>query len=113
MIFYFCRGEVESAGYDTFWEGGGAVEVAERVREAIAGTPFLVRQLGRKESIEMTASLGVAAYPAHARSQQDLIEQADRAMQQVKSLSKNGVSVASGQSDDHDDGEAEPPATRP
>ena len=42
----------------------------------------------------MSASLGIAAYPLHARTQQDLIQQADRAMQSVKKTKKNGVAVA-------------------
>jgi diguanylate cyclase (GGDEF)-like protein len=62
----------------------GAVEVAERVRESIARKPFLVRELGRERGVKMTASLGIAAYPLHARNPKDLVQLADRAMQHIK-----------------------------
>ena len=42
---------------ETEWHG--ALEVAERVRDEIAGKPFLVRELG-DAGTRMTASLGVA-----------------------------------------------------
>ncbi len=76
---------------ETEWHG--AVEVAERVRDAIETSPFLVRELGG-EGVPMTASLGIAAYPLHARNKKDLIQLADRAMQQIKRTTKNGVAVA-------------------
>lgn len=76
---------------ETEWHG--AMEVAERVREAIAGQPFLTRDLG-PEGVNMTASLGIAAYPLHARNKQDLIQMADRAQQRIKKTTKNGVAVA-------------------
>jgi diguanylate cyclase (GGDEF)-like protein len=77
---------------ETEWHG--AMEVAERVRDAIAGRAFLIGELGAANAISMTASLGVAAYPLHARTQQQLIRQADRAMQEVKGTTKNSISVA-------------------
>jgi len=83
---------------ETEWHG--ALEVAERVREAIAGKPFLVRELGG-EGVSMTASLGIASFPLHARTQKDLIERADRAMQRVKNGSKNAIGIAEIEGDDH------------
>ncbi len=77
---------------ETEWHG--AMEVAERVRDAIARKPFLVPELGAGNAVTMTASLGIAAYPLHARSQQDLVERADRAMQRIKRTSKDGIGVA-------------------
>ncbi len=77
---------------ETEWHG--ALEVAERVRDAISSRPFLVEDFGLEDAISMTASLGVAAFPLHARDRQDLVEQADRAMQHVKSTVKNSIAVA-------------------
>ena len=77
---------------ETEWHG--ALEVAERVRSAISGKPFLVREVGADAAVSMTASLGIASYPLHARARQDLIQQADRAMQKVKRAKKNGIGIA-------------------
>ena len=71
----------------------GAEEVAERVREAISARPFLVQEVGG-DGVPMTASLGIAAYPLHARNKQELILLADEAMQTIKNGTKNGVAVA-------------------
>lgn len=69
----------------------GALEVGGRIREKIAGSPMLVSEVG---GIALTASLGVATYPAHGASAQTLVEAADRAMQAVKRLGKNAVGTA-------------------
>ena len=42
----------------------------------------------------MSASMGIASYPLHARNKKDLIQLADQAMQTVKNTTKNGVAVA-------------------
>ncbi len=49
----------------------------------------------------MSASLGIASFPLHARTQHELIERADRAMQRVKSMGKNAIGVAAIDGDDH------------
>jgi diguanylate cyclase (GGDEF)-like protein len=85
---------------ETEWHG--ALEVAERVREAVAGKPFLLRELGN-QGVGMTASLGIASFPLHARTRKELIERADRAMQRVKAGGKNGIGIAEIEGDD--DGE--------
>ncbi|HKQ59906.1 MAG TPA: GGDEF domain-containing protein [Candidatus Polarisedimenticolaceae bacterium] len=77
---------------ETEWHG--AIEVAERVREAVSGKPFLLPELGDGRGVPMTASLGVASFPLHARNQADLIERADRAMQRIKNSTKNGIGIA-------------------
>jgi diguanylate cyclase (GGDEF)-like protein len=77
---------------ETEWHG--ALEVAERVREAVAGKPFLVGEVNDPAGVRMTASLGIAAYPLHARTQEELIEHADRAMQRVKRGTKNSIGIA-------------------
>jgi diguanylate cyclase (GGDEF)-like protein len=85
---------------ETEWHG--ALEVAERVRDSVASKPFLLRELGN-DGVKMTASLGIASFPLHARTRKELIERADRAMQRVKSGGKNGIGIAEIEGDD--DGE--------
>jgi diguanylate cyclase (GGDEF)-like protein len=71
---------------------GSARSLAERVRTLIDETEFEgedVMPLGR-----LTASLGVAAYPTHASTKEELVEQADRALYAAKAASRNCVVVA-------------------
>jgi diguanylate cyclase (GGDEF)-like protein len=77
---------------ETEWHG--ALEVAERVRDAIASRPFLLDVPGIDEGIRMTASFGIASFPLHARTKADLLARADRAMQKIKEGVKNSVSIA-------------------
>ncbi len=65
-----------------------AIQVAERLRNAIAEAVFL------KDSgynIKVTASFGVASYPESARSKEELLRLADEAMYKVKYRTRNGV----------------------
>ncbi len=84
---------------ETEWHG--ALEVAERVRDAIAGKPFLTGQVDT-DGVRMTASLGIASYPLHARTTREMIEYADRAMQRIKSGTKNSIGIAEIVGEDHD-----------
>lgn len=61
-----------------------AIEVAERLREAIAAAP--VPNVG-----QVTASIGVATYPSGAKSKEELVEMADRAMYLAKAAGRNRV----------------------
>jgi diguanylate cyclase (GGDEF)-like protein len=65
-----------------------ALEVAERLREAISSSP--VKRLGQRVD-QVTASVGVSTYPAPARTGDELIEMADRAMYLAKSAGRNRV----------------------
>lgn len=82
---------------ETEWHG--ALEVAERAREAISTRAFLLAELGAEDAPRMTASFGIASFPLHARSKEDLVVRADRAMQSVKTTTKNSIAVA--EMDDH------------
>jgi diguanylate cyclase (GGDEF)-like protein len=62
--------------------------VAERVRERIAGHSFTG---GRGLRLRLTASFGVASFPGHAQSPQQLIARADTAMYEAKAARKNCV----------------------
>ncbi len=77
---------------ETEWHG--ATEVAERVRDAISSRPFLTATRGPKGAQAMTASFGVASFPLHARTKEELVQRADRAMQSVKTTTKNGIATA-------------------
>lgn len=68
-----------------------AMAVANRVRKAMTATPF---DLDGKIQIRITASFGIATYPTHAVSKEDLVREADAAMYRVKSTTKNAVGVA-------------------
>lgn len=61
-----------------------ALEVAERVRGAIASIP--VPRVG-----QVTASFGVATYPIDAQAKEDLVEMSDRAMYLAKAAGRNRV----------------------
>jgi diguanylate cyclase (GGDEF)-like protein len=61
-----------------------AINVAERLREAIAAIP--VQKIG-----QVTASIGVATYPTAAKTKEELIEMADRAMYLSKAAGRNRV----------------------
>jgi diguanylate cyclase (GGDEF)-like protein len=62
--------------------------VAERIREKIAKHSFTA---GRNLKLSLTASFGVAAFPEHASSPQQLISCADTAMYEAKAANKNCV----------------------
>jgi diguanylate cyclase (GGDEF)-like protein len=74
---------------ETDWQG--ALEVAERLRAAICSEPFLRAHVG---GVELTASFGVASYPDHATSKEELVRAADEAMYRIKQAGKNSISVA-------------------
>jgi diguanylate cyclase (GGDEF)-like protein len=69
----------------------GAREVAERIRKSIKDHVFLGRE---GKFIRLTASIGIATYPNDARSRDDLIEQADRAMYRGKEATRDVVYAA-------------------
>jgi diguanylate cyclase (GGDEF)-like protein len=74
-----------------------ACTVAERIRDKIARHQF---SGGRNLKLSLTASFGVAAFPSHASSPQQLIACADTAMYEAKAANKNCIrfSAAIGQS---------------
>lgn len=76
---------------DTGMELAGVV--AERIREKIAEYKFTG---GRRLRLSLTASFGVAAFPQHASSPQQLIACADTAMYEAKAANKNCVRFSTG-----------------
>jgi diguanylate cyclase (GGDEF)-like protein len=69
----------------------GAKVIAERLRQRIAHTVFL-RAHGLE--VKLTASFGIATYPEHGRTEEDLVSRADQAMYAAKEGGKNRVQAA-------------------
>ncbi len=67
--------------------------VAERIREKIAQHKFTG---GKRLELSLTASFGVATFPLHASSPQQLISCADTAMYEAKAANKNCVRFSTG-----------------
>ncbi|MEK7413843.1 MAG: EAL domain-containing protein, partial [Planctomycetota bacterium] len=63
-----------------------AQALAERIVRSIAQIPFEFDG----QSLRLTSSLGIAFYPRHANSAEELIAHADAAMYQAKEAGKNG-----------------------
>ncbi len=72
----------------------GARTKAERLRSAVAGVDWL--NVGPGLGHAVTISIGVAAYPDHAKTVDGLIEAADKALYEAKAAGKNRVAVAGG-----------------
>jgi diguanylate cyclase (GGDEF)-like protein len=68
-----------------------ALAVANRVRKSLNASTF---KLEPDIEISVTASFGIATYPVHAVTKEDLIRQADQAMYRVKSSTKDAVGIA-------------------
>lgn len=69
----------------------GAVTTAEKIHDVIRSEPF--GSVG-EEPIHITTSVGVASYPDHGNTYQDLVEAADRALYQAKQEGRDRVRVA-------------------
>ena len=68
-----------------------AVAVANRIARAMSATNL---HIDANVEVSITASFGIATYPTHAMSKENLIRQADAAMYRVKSTTKNAVGLA-------------------
>jgi diguanylate cyclase (GGDEF)-like protein len=74
-------------------EKSRAVERAETLRRAIEVLDLAqLRPAGNVAEVPITASIGVAAYPADAATPSDLLERADEAMYHSKRSGRNAVS---------------------
>jgi two-component system cell cycle response regulator len=73
-------------------DSGGGLKVAERIRRAIEDHRFLSREA---TPVRITASIGLAAFPEHARTKAEIIDLADRAMYRGKRTTRNVVYMAS------------------
>ncbi|ACK65209.1 response regulator receiver modulated diguanylate cyclase [Rippkaea orientalis PCC 8801] len=66
---------------------GGALEVAERIREAIASQPLTLEQ----DTVTLTASIGVATYTGEDKTVVGMIQRADKSLYQAKAKGRNQV----------------------
>jgi diguanylate cyclase (GGDEF)-like protein len=69
-----------------------ALTIANRIRASVASTRFETRGAG---PLSITVSVGVAAFPTHGQTPEELIETADKAMYRAKSLGRDRVCSAS------------------
>jgi diguanylate cyclase (GGDEF)-like protein len=73
-------------------EKSAAIARAEALRAAIAVLDVApLRPAGAAPDVRVTASIGVAAYPADAANASELLERADAAMYATKRSGRNGV----------------------
>ena len=68
----------------------GALLLAEKIRSAVGTASFRIDN----GSLDITISVGVAAYPEHGASGKDLVNAADAAMYQAKAKGRNRVEHA-------------------
>src|SRR5439155_24220986 len=71
----------------------GAMEIARRIREAVANTPFWAASV--EEHVTATLSIGVAAFPEDGTQATDLAHGADLAAYRAKPHGRNRVVAAS------------------
>ncbi len=69
----------------------GAFQVAERIRNVIASKQIVINE---NIQVSITGSIGIASYPTHAHSKDELVRQADKAMFVIKGKSKNAIAIA-------------------
>jgi diguanylate cyclase (GGDEF)-like protein len=86
----FCRlGGDEFAVFMPRATLDGAQSLAERIVRTVARTALDVSG----QALRLTTSLGIAHYPDHGQSAEELVSHADMAMYQAKRLGKNRCSV--------------------
>jgi diguanylate cyclase (GGDEF)-like protein len=79
MLFRYGGDEFTALLVET--DTRGAKVVAERIRKAIEDHLY---DAGQGETCRVTATVGHSTYPVHAKTQQELVDLADRAMYQGK-----------------------------
>lgn len=68
----------------------GALLLAEKIRAAVSNAPFVIDT----GALDITISVGVAAYPEHGAAGKDLVAAADAAMYRAKAGGRNRVEHA-------------------
>lgn len=72
-----------------------AFVIAERMREKVAQYKFEIAP--SEQPLNLTVSIGIASYPEHAQTKEDLISKADKAMYTAKFIGKNKTIMADSQ----------------
>ncbi len=70
--------------------GKGGMEVAERLRQSIAGSTFVT---AKGTELRLTVSLGVCSYPSDGASAPELVDAAQKALAFAKALGGNQVQL--------------------
>jgi diguanylate cyclase (GGDEF)-like protein len=73
-------------------DSDSAVQIAERIRTKIESTGTMAEECALKGQV--TVSFGIATYPTHALTSDELLTKADQALYRAKQLSKNTVCVS-------------------
>lgn len=73
-------------------DSDSAVQIAERIRTKIESTGTMAEDLTLRGQV--TVSFGIATYPIHAQTSDELLGKADKALYRAKQLSKNTVCVS-------------------
>jgi len=73
----------------------GALEVANRIRRGVESTPLALR--GKK--VRTTVSIGIASFPEHGSSLDDVLKLADEAMYTSKTEGRNRVTLCTAQTE--------------
>jgi len=69
-----------------------ALLLAERLHQAVSSEPLV---LANNNSIHLTVSIGIATYPTHASTIEELIKRADEALYWIKSHGRNRIRLYS------------------
>jgi len=72
-----------------------AITIGHRLREQVESKSFLGCEIGANNTITITISGGLAAYPADAINKMELITKADKALYKAKSLGRNQIVIYS------------------
>ena len=72
------------------------IPIAERIAGSLIRQIAMPLRVGSVE-IEVSASIGIALYPDHGASSEELIRSADQAMYRIKNLGKNDFGFTQGE----------------
>lgn len=73
-------------------DSDAAVQIAERIRSKIESATFMAERFALRGQV--TVSFGIATYPAHAKTSDELLSMADKALYRAKQMNKNTVCLA-------------------
>lgn len=68
-----------------------AVDIANKLVDVVANTPFAVEVNDEQKTVKVTISVGIANYPIHGDTVQGLIEFADQCLYRAKERGRNRV----------------------
>jgi diguanylate cyclase (GGDEF)-like protein len=74
-----------------------AIDIADRVRDAVASRVLVTRDLDVTGSLPRTlsASIGIVCFPDHGETVEILLENVDKALYRAKNKGKNRIEVFS------------------